>query len=208
MKKWIALAGVTALVLYLRGRRSLYIPNEVRNLLWNSEAGRWRTAEEVTDYLREHPERVPLTLLSSEARVLSYLDLIQTNAHKNNLDPALIAAIISKESGGDYTARGAVGEFGLMQVRATTAQMLGFKGDPDLLYNPGENIRYGAAYLAYQLDRYAAAGDPTSYAVSAYNAGSVTIAKGRFSNQGYVDSVMKHRLPRYTLLINRAMGIY
>lgn len=207
MKKWIAIAGAGAL-LYLRSRARQYIPNEIRNLLWDSEAGRWRTEQEVIDYLRLHPDRVPLTLLSSEARVLSYLDLIQHNAKTYALDPALIAAIISKESSGNYSVRGAVGEYGLMQVRDTTAQWLGFKGDPDLLLNPAENIRWGSMYLAYQVERYAETNDPVSWGVAAYNAGTAYMKKGRFSNQDYVDSVVKYKLPRFTLLLNRAMGIY
>jgi hypothetical protein len=208
MKKLVALIGAVALVLYLRSRRRLYIPNEVTNLFWDDEADRWRTNEEVADLLREHPERVPLTLTSGEARILSYLDLIQANAERFNLDPALIAAIISKESGGDYAARGAIGEYGLMQIRETTAEWLGFKGDPDLLYNPAENLRYGSQYLRYQLDRYAETADPLSFAVSAYNAGTATVKNGAFTNQDYVDGVVKYRLPRFRLLISRARGIY
>jgi hypothetical protein len=208
MNKWVALIGAGALILYVRSRLKFYIPNEVTNLFWDDEAERWRTNEEVADLLREHPERVPLTLTSGEARILSYLDLIQANAERFNLDPALIAAIISRESGGDYAARGAVGEYGLMQLRPSTAQWLGFSGDPDLLYNPAENIRYGSQYLRYQLDRYAETADPLSFAVSAYNAGTAAVKKGSFTNQEYVDSVVKYRLPRFRLLISRARGIY
>lgn len=209
MKKWIAILVAGALVLYLRKRPRQYIPNELTNLFWDDEAGRWRTNEEVAAFLREHPERVPVTLTSSEARVLSYLDLIQTSATRFDLDPALIAAIISKESLGDYSARGAVGEYGLMQVRATTAQWLGFTGDPDLLYNPAENVRYGSQYLRYQLDRYVDTPDPLRWAVSAYNAGTAQMQRnGRFRNEEYVEGVVRYRLPRYTLLINRSMGIY
>lgn len=208
MKKWVALSIAGGLILYLRSRPRQYIPDEIRGLFWDSEARRWRSKEEVAEYLREHPERVPLTLLSSEALVLSYLDLIQQNADRFNLDPALIAAIMSKESSGDYAARGQVGEYGLMQIRATTAQWLGYKGDPDVLYNPAENIRYGSRYLRYQLDRYAETADPVSWAVSAYNAGTAQTINGRFNNQDYVDSVVKYKLPRYRLLINRSLGIY
>lgn len=209
MKKWIMILAAGGLFWFLRSRPRQYIPNEMRNLFWDSEAGRWRSNEEVAAFLREHPERVPVTLTSSEARVLSYLDLIQTNATRFDLDPALIAAIISRESLGDYAARGAVGEYGLMQVRATTAQWLGFTGDPDLLYNPAENVRYGSQYLRYQLDRYKDTPDPLRWAVSAYNAGTAQMQRnGHFRNEEYVDAVVRYRLPRFTLLVNRATGIY
>ena len=42
----------------------------------------------------------------------------------------------------------AVGEIGLMQVRPSTAAMLGFDGDTTELAKPEVNIRYGVTYLA------------------------------------------------------------
>jgi hypothetical protein len=45
-------------------------------------------------------------------------------------------------------AVGTVGEVGLMQVRPTTAAMLGHSGTITDLYEPGTNIRYGVRYLA------------------------------------------------------------
>jgi len=208
VKKWLLISGALGLVLFIRSRSRQYSPDELSNLFWDSEARRWRSAEEVAQILREHPERVPTTILSSEARVLSYLSLIESNAKPLNIDPALVSAIIWTESRGDYAARGEVGEYGLMQVRDTTAQMLGFSGDPDLLYNPANNIRYGTAYLNWQLERYASTPDPVSFAVSAYNAGTAQAKKGKFGNQSYVDSVIKYGLPRFRLLIDRAHGIY
>ena len=208
MKRWLFISGAVGLVLFIRSRSRQYSPDELRNLLWDSDAGRWRSADEVAQFLREHPDRAPVTILSSEARVLSYLSLIESNAKSLNLDPALVSAIIWTESRGDYAARGPVGEYGLMQVRDTTAQMLGFSGDPDLLFNPATNVRYGTAYLKWQLERYASTPDPVSFAVSAYNAGTAEANKGKFRNQSYVDSVIKLGLPRFRLLIDRAHGIY
>lgn len=208
MKKWLVISAALGIFVFIRSRSRQYSPDELRNLFWDAEAGRWRSAEEVAQLLREHPERVPVTILSSEARVLSYLSLIESNASKYSIDPALISAVIWTESRGDYAARGEVGEYGLMQVRDTTAQMLGFSGDPDLLYNPATNIRYGTAYLDWQLKRYASAADPVSFAVSAYNAGTAQAKKGKFDNQSYVDSVIKYGLPRFRLLIDRAHGVY
>jgi soluble lytic murein transglycosylase-like protein len=208
VKKWLIFGGALGVVLIVRSRSRQYSADELRNLLWDSEAGRWRSADEVKRFLREHPDRAPITILSSEARVLSYLSLIEANAKNQNLDPALVAAIIWTESRGDYAARGPVGEYGLMQVRDTTAQMLGFSGDPDTLLNPATNIRYGTQYLNWQLERYASTPDPVSFAVSAYNAGTAHFNKGVFANQKYVDSVIKYGLPRFRLLIDRAHGIY
>ena len=208
MRKWVWIIIAGGIIVYLRSRPRGFNPDELNNLLWDSVNGRWRSDEEVAEILRDNPQMIPEPITSSEARVLSYLTEIEANAQRFNLDPALIAAIISKESSGDYSARGAVGEYGLMQLRLTTAQMFGFREDPDLLLNPSVNVRYGAEYLDWQKQRYMGRSDPISWAVSGYNAGTPEIDGGKFRNQGYVDSVIKYRLPRFRTLIDRAHGIY
>ncbi len=52
------------------------------------------------------------------------------------------------ESGYNAKARGGVGEIGLMQVRPSTAAMMGFTGSLARLAEPATNISYGARYLA------------------------------------------------------------
>ncbi len=208
MFKWLFIIGAGGLILYLRSRPSQFIPDELRNLFWDSENERWRTDEEVAAILRDNTHMIPITITSGEARVLSYLTEIEANAELFNLDQALIAAIISKESSGDYSARGAVGEYGLMQIRLTTAQMLGYTGSPDLLLNPSVNVKYGSQYLDWQKARYIGKDDPISWAVAGYNSGTPEVKYGRFRNQEYVDSVIKYRMPRFRTLIDRAHGIY
>ena len=63
--------------------------------------------------------------------------------------PAGVAdAVVQVESGYDPEARGDVGEIGLMQVRPTTAAMLGYAGDLAGLFEPETNVRLGVTYLA------------------------------------------------------------
>jgi hypothetical protein len=52
------------------------------------------------------------------------------------------------ESAYNPHAVGTVGEIGLMQVRPTTAAMLGHRGTIADLHEPSTNIRYGVGYLA------------------------------------------------------------
>lgn len=201
-------AGIAVLGAYLliKRRPKLYSTDELHNLFWDDEAGRWRSDAEVQAILREHPERVPEPLLTSEGRVLSHLAIIERAGKRFAIEPGLIAAIISKESGGDWAARGGVGEYGLMQIRESTAQLMGYSGDPDLLLTPTTNIHYGVSYLRRQFDRYSDEADVAAYAISAYNAG--TAYKNRkFRNQEYVDGVI-NRWSRYTYLINRIHGVY
>jgi len=179
----------------------------LRNLFWDETNKRWRTDEEVRQILQQHPERVPITILTSEAKVLSYLQEIESNAERYRIDPALIAAIISKESSGDYTALGTIGEVGLMQIRLSTARFLGYGGDSTGLYNPSTNVRYGTMYLRWQADKYSGRADVMQFAIAGYNAGTPEIKRGKFRNQDYVDSV-NLRWERFSLLVSRARGIY
>lgn len=80
--------------------------------------------------------------------------------------------------------------FGLMQVLYVTATEHGFprEGDWWMLCSPEESIKVGAAYYLYQFRRYG----NISSAIAAYNAGRAFIDQGRFSNQRYVDTVMRH----------------
>jgi hypothetical protein len=77
-----------------------------------------------------------------------YLALITREAARRGLPPAVADAVAMVESAYSPTAVGAVGEMGLMQVRPTTAAMLGFRGGLTELFEPETNIRYGVAYLA------------------------------------------------------------
>jgi soluble lytic murein transglycosylase-like protein len=61
---------------------------------------------------------------------------------------SLAHAVISVESNYRSNARGAAGEIGLMQVKLSTARMMGYSGSAKGLYNPETNIRYGMKYLA------------------------------------------------------------
>lgn len=202
------LAAGAAVLLAYRLRPKRYIPDELYNLFWDDVNKRWRTDEEVRDILEKHPERVPVTLLESEARILGYLTEIEAAGKSFDLDPALIAAVISKESGGDWDAVGdqdtRYPSYGLMQIRLTTAEMLGYTGDATDLLNPSVNVRYGSEYLRWQMDRY---DGNVETAIAAYNTGTAYLKGDRFKNQGYVDDVLR-RWERFKVLIARAKGDY
>jgi soluble lytic murein transglycosylase-like protein len=119
------------------------------------------------------------------------------------IDPALVHAIIERESGHGQAAnyvkyRGVVPEsgghfsFGPMQVYDDTVRTvlkLGFPG-ADLASHPNLGIWYGTKYFAMLVKQFA--GD-TARAVAAYNAGpgnSSRNAAGKFVNQSYVDAVL------------------
>ncbi len=78
----------------------------------------------------------------------TYRALARCEANRWGLPPELAETIMQIESEFDPDAIGAAGEIGLMQVKLTTAQLLGFKGTPRELASPGVNIRLGVRYLA------------------------------------------------------------
>lgn len=78
---------------------------------------------------------------------------------KYNVDPNLIAIIITMESGGNPKAESHVGAQGLMQVMPLTAQDISqkFLKEPRKtydIYDPKTNIEFGTAYLAYLRDEF------------------------------------------------------
>lgn len=116
--------------------------------------------------------------------ILRWAPLIEKAARKYNLDPALIAAVIEQESGGNPTAGSRAGAIGLMQLMPGTARGLGV--DP---YNPEQNIDGGSRYLTIQLKRFG----NIEQALAAYNAGPGNVYNGNYlyisETQNYVRNV-------------------
>jgi hypothetical protein len=79
---------------------------------------------------------------------LTHVRLIRQEAQQRGLPPEVADAVAQVESAYNPNAVGTVGEVGLMQVRPTTAAMLGHVGTIADLHEPSTNIRYGVRYLA------------------------------------------------------------
>lgn len=102
----------------------------------------------------------------------SYAELITTEARANNLDPALVAAVIRAESSGKPYATSAAGALGLMQIMPKTARALGVSQAAEL-YQPEINVATGTRYLSRQLRRFGS----IELALAAYNAGPDAVRK-------------------------------
>ncbi len=102
-------------------------------------------------------------------------EAVDRAALKTGLDPLLIIAIISVESG-FRNVMGMAGELGMMQIKPETAEFVSKvfslprpeEGWKELLWNYELNILYGAHYLKFLLDKF---GD-LKKAVEYYNGGS------------------------------------
>jgi soluble lytic murein transglycosylase-like protein len=93
---------------------------------------------------------------------------IARHSRRQQLDPALISAIIKAESDFDPDAVSRAGAIGLMQLMPQTAVRLEVR-DP---FNPEENIAGGARYVRYLLDRFHG---NLPLALAAYNAGATRV---------------------------------
>ena len=142
-------------------------------------------------YLAHQEERRRLEAEAAERaqHPLYYADTITAYADAQELDPALVAAVILCESSYDPKAESRLGARGLMQLMPDTAEWVAHKlGEDgadysfDKLYDPQTNIRFGTWYLGYLSRRFD--GDATKI-VCAYHAG-----------QGNVDSWLKN--PQYS----------
>jgi soluble lytic murein transglycosylase len=108
---------------------------------------------------------------------LEYEEAIREEAGRQDLDPALVAAVINTESGFVPDSRSSEGAVGLMQLLPETAEFIASEPDrpspaPDELDDPAVNIAYGARYLRYLADRYGT----VPLALAAYNGGETNLS--------------------------------
>ena len=115
---------------------------------------------------------------------IPYADLINRTGTATRLNPALLAAIVSAESGFDARARSPRGAYGLMQVMPGTWREIGGTADcrpaaaartaPTCMDEPAANLAVGAAYLRRLADRF---DGNMVLAVAAYNAGTEPVLR-------------------------------
>ena len=113
--------------------------------------------------------------------------IVRDAAARHQVDPALVKAVISTESGWNPQAVSRKGAVGLMQLIPGTAQRFGV-GNP---FDPAQNVEGGTTYLKSLLDRYNGDLDKT---LAAYNAGEHAVDANRgvppyFETQRYVHKV-------------------
>ena len=134
---------------------------------------------------------------------LEYEHIVRGHARQYELDAALLAAVIYRESKFDSDARSSSGAIGLMQLLPDTAQGIaeltgGRRFKVDDLYDPEINVRYGSFYLRRLLRKY----ENQRLALAAYNAGQANVdrwlAEGREEipfpeTEEFVDNVLETR---------------
>lgn len=108
--------------------------------------------------------------------------VILAASRKHGVEPALVKAVVWRESWFDPNAKGTSGEVGLMQIMKDTAGDWATAQRVPMfthhqLFDPMLNTDCGAWYLRKLLMRYRGTDNPVVYALAAYNAGPGRVAK-------------------------------
>jgi soluble lytic murein transglycosylase len=111
-----------------------------------------------------------------------YDSFIVAAARRYGVDPALVKAVVWRESSFHADARGKAGELGLMQIREPAARewaeaerLTGFAHSQ--FAHPAPNTLAGTWYLSKLLKRYPRTDNPVAYALADYNAGRANVLK-------------------------------
>ena len=109
-----------------------------------------------------------------------YSDLISRAAEKHEINPNLIHAVISAESGYNPRATSDKGAMGLMQLMPGTASLMGVKKP----YDAAQNIEGGVKYLRQMLAEF----QSVPLAIAAYNAGPGAVRQYKNSIPPYPET--------------------
>lgn len=108
-------------------------------------------------------------------------ETIIAEAHRYGFDPLFLLAVIQTESRFRPEIRGSFGEIGLMQIKPTTAAWVAkkmkmkWKGD-NSLFDPSENVKFGAAYFSMLRDTF---DSQSRLYIAAYNMGTTNVNRAR-----------------------------
>jgi soluble lytic murein transglycosylase-like protein len=109
-------------------------------------------------------------------------------------DCTLVASIAYVESRYNPNAYNPEGSYGIMQIRCSTARMMGMVGNCSQLFNIDTNLKYSIKYIENLKKRFIKMTD----VIAAYNSGTPIICKdynfgkcysGEYYNQQYVNKV-------------------
>jgi soluble lytic murein transglycosylase len=142
---------------------------------------------------------------------LAFRPLVERHARSARVDPDLLQGLIREESRFNPRARSATGALGLTQLMPATARevaaRLKISVNEQVLLQPGDNIRVGAAYLGQLLNQFE--GNP-AFAVAAYNAGPNAVERWQKAlPQAELDEWVEHIAFEETReYVKRVLGSY
>jgi len=136
---------------------------------------------------------------------------IYAAAQRYGVDPALVKAVVWRESRFNEKARGHAGEIGLMQIREEAAQEWADAEHVDSFvhehcFNPRTNTLAGVWYLRKLLKRYRGADNAVPYALADYNAGRGNVLKwitgaGATNSAVFIDQIQFPMTREYVIAV-------
>ena len=134
------------------------------------------------------------------------------------VDPALVKAVVWRESWFDPAAVGRVGEAGLMQIGDSASaewaatEKLAYL-PREALFNARTNVLAGTWYLGRLLKRYQTADRPEVYALADYNAGRTRVLRwmavgGNTNSQRFLEAMDFPTTKQYVLSIMERRARY
>ena len=117
--------------------------------------------------------------VTNSPNVARYAALIDAEAKRQGLDPALVRAVVAVESAFEPAAVSPKGAVGLMQVIPATGERYGLAADrrgsiEQKLKDPATNVRIGTRYLSDLIERF---DRDLKLALAAYNAGEGAVER-------------------------------
>lgn len=144
----------------------------------------------------------------------AFADLVPPRAEAFGVDPALLRAVMRRESNFRHDVRSGAGAEGLLQMLQPTAERLStVLGLPDglgsRLHDPETNVSLGAHYLGLLLARFR---DP-AVAVAAYNAGPAPAAQWAAERAGmpldaWVECIPYRETRQYVKIVLTGWELY
>lgn len=156
------------------------VPDNARYRLYLKSPGSYRLKPEFNSgsaVKSSNPSRA-LTLGQDK---LPYAAMVAAAATEQQLDPALLHAIIHVESRHNPEAVSTKGAIGLMQVLPETARRMGVES----ISTPAANINAGARYMRFLLDIF---GKDVPLALAAYNAGENAVIRHGYQIPPYPET--------------------
>jgi soluble lytic murein transglycosylase-like protein len=131
------------------GRPTIEKSTSSTGYAWNKQTRKWVPKP---GYARRNVGHVRHGVASRASKVLpaarqQVVSLIKQMAPSYGVPTWFALRIAKVESGFNPRARGLAGEYGVFQLKCSTARGIGFRGGCSGLLNAGTNIRYGLKHL-------------------------------------------------------------
>lgn len=183
---------------------------------WEAEAGRYRESismawqASVTSNLAVPPVPVMRRLYP-----VYFQEVVEAEAERQSIDPLFLYSLMREESSFEHRALSSSNAHGLLQLLPSTAEwqaeMAGMTGfTAEMLYQPEVNVRLGAAFVRWLLDRF---DSNYTLAAAAYNAGPYAVdgwveAFGTEDMVLFIERIPYRETREYTRRVERNRIIY